>query len=91
MPQEQGSREQGPARPPSRGPGPIGRYEIDNWFTYHKPHGDQSGRYEAIREAGRGMALVILEHTPPGPDQTAAIRKIREAVMTANQAIACED
>jgi len=35
------------------------------------------------------LALVILEHTPPSADQSAAIRKVREAVMTANASIAC--
>jgi len=34
------------------------------------------------------FAHVIMEHTPVCADQTAAIRKIREAVMTANAAIA---
>ena len=45
--------------------------------------------YEALREAGRQFALVIIALTPPSPDQSAAIRKVREAVMTANAAIAC--
>jgi len=60
-----------------------------NWFTYHAPVGDQAARYESIRRAGLDMARVIVAATPPSADQTAAIRKIREAVMTANAAIAC--
>jgi len=35
------------------------------------------------------FAQAILMDTPSGPDQTTAIRKVREAVMTANAAIAC--
>lgn len=63
--------------------------DLDNYFSYHPPQGDQVERYANIREAGRLMAQVIIDSTPAGADQTAAIRKIREAVMTANAAIAC--
>ncbi|MGQ0816371.1 MAG: hypothetical protein ACT4O1_18230 [Gemmatimonadota bacterium] len=34
-------------------------------------------------------ADIILDCTPIGADQAAAVRKVREAVMTANAAIAC--
>lgn len=63
--------------------------DLDNFFSYHPPKGDQVERYSNIREAGRLMAQVIIDSTPAGADQAAAIRKIREAVMTANVAIAC--
>ena len=62
---------------------------LANWFTYHPPSNDQLPKYLAIREAGLAMAKVILDNTPSSADQTAAIMKIREAVMTANQSIAC--
>jgi hypothetical protein len=64
--------------------------DLENWFTYHRPREGQSDRYEMIRAQGLVMARVIFELTPPGPDQTAAIRKVREAVFTACAAIACE-
>jgi hypothetical protein len=64
--------------------------QVENWFTYHAPAPFQVAAYERIRQAGRELALVILEETPIVADQTAAIRKVREAVMTANAAIACE-
>jgi len=65
--------------------------QIDNWFTHHPPTDLATiNRYHAIREAGKVLALAIVEHTPAGADQAAAIRKVREAVMTANAAIACE-
>lgn len=67
----------------------ITEQDIENWFTYHKPEGTQPVRYEMIREAARKLAMLILENTPSNPDQTAAIRKLRECVMTANAAIAC--
>jgi hypothetical protein len=63
--------------------------DVENWFTYHPPKREQVDHYEILRDAARVFALAILAHTPDGPDQTAAIRKVREAVMTANAAIAC--
>ena len=43
----------------------------------------------AIREAAKNLAKVIVNNTPPSADQSAAIRLLRESVMTANSAIAC--
>ena len=74
----------------------ITEEQINNWFTYHAPASHSLGseevqmRYEVIREAGREFAERILDNTPPSADQTAAIRKVREAVFTANAALACE-
>jgi hypothetical protein len=68
----------------------VTQHDLDNWFQYHTPTSEQLPKYEAIRGAGKQFALAILKNTPPGPDQTAAIRQVREAVMTANQCIACE-
>ncbi len=63
--------------------------DIDNLFSYHPPKGDQTQRYERLRAAAKAFAEEIIRSTPSGADQTAAIRKVREAVMTANAAIAC--
>lgn len=68
----------------------ITQEHIDNWFMYHQPTPEQVPRYEAIREAGKHLAEVILENSPASADQSDAIRKVREAVMTANAANACE-
>lgn len=64
--------------------------ELVNFFTYHAPRPDQVPRYQKLRDSALEFARSITELTPAGPDQTAAIRKVREAVMTANAAIACE-
>lgn len=61
---------------------------IADIFTYHAPSPDQLPKYEAIRTAAREFAQVLISNTPASADQTAAIRLLREAVMTANQAIA---
>lgn len=63
--------------------------DLDRWFTYHAPNDDQVERYQRIRTAGKNLAEVITLVCPDGNDRDAAIRKVREAVMTANAAIAC--
>ena len=65
--------------------------ELENLFTYHKPFGDQPARYEAIRAKAKELAAVILVSTPRSADQSAALRKLRETVMTANAAIAINE
>jgi hypothetical protein len=63
---------------------------IDNWFTHHPVSPEQVDHYQIIRAEGARFAKIIAMHTPLSADQTAAIRKVREAVMTANAAIACK-
>ena len=66
-------------------------HNLNNVFSYHAPKGDQTERYEKIRNQAKKLAEVVLECTPGSADQTAAIRKIREAVMTANASIAINE
>jgi hypothetical protein len=61
---------------------------LEEIFTYHPPTPDQIPKYQAIRDAAKQFAKVLVENSPSGPDQTAAVRLLRQAVMTANQAIA---
>jgi hypothetical protein len=63
--------------------------QIHHLLTYLPPTQDQIPRYQQLREAGEKFARAILHLCPPGPDQYDAIRKVREAVMTANAGIAC--
>ena len=63
--------------------------KLEEIFTYHKPENDEQLRaYEAIRGWGLALAKVICQYTPKGSDQSAAVRKVREACMTANAAVA---
>ena len=57
-------------------------------FKYHPPDEEQILRLSAVREAAHEFAVVLLRETPTSPDQTFAIRLVRQAVMTANAAIA---
>jgi hypothetical protein len=62
--------------------------DLDNIFKYHAPSTDDTVAYEKLRNSAKQFAQAIIELTPACADQTAAIRKVREAVMTANVAIA---
>lgn len=68
---------------------PVTRENLEDVFTYHPPENDdQRAAYGAIRERARRLVETILDCTPTCADQQAAIRLVREAVMTANAAVA---
>lgn len=69
---------------------PVTHENVVDVFSYHAPKEGQPARYEAVRSAARELAITILSNTFPCADQQAAIRLLREAVMTANAAIALE-
>lgn len=64
--------------------------QIENWFTYHAPSSDDLSAYAKLRNSAKSFAAAINELCPESADKTAAIRKVREAVMTANASIACK-
>lgn len=65
--------------------------QIQNWFSYHAPTAEQQVRYQNIRAAAYTFASVLNnEVIGESADKTAAFRLLRECVMTANAAIACE-
>lgn len=63
---------------------------LDDVFSYHAPKEGQPDKYEALRAVAKLFAERVLLVVPPSADRSAAIRKIREALMTANAAIALE-
>lgn len=69
-------------------------YNTEKWveevFTWHTPTENQIPKYEKLREGAKTFATLLISVTPAGPDQSAALRHIREAVMTANAAIALD-
>ena len=67
----------------------VTKEDLENWFTYHPPTPEQIPQFEKLRAGALAFSEVILENTPSSADQTAALRKVREAVATANMAIAC--
>jgi hypothetical protein len=63
---------------------------LQDIFTYHAPTPEQQVKYVNIRDGAYRFAIDLIANTPASADQTAAIRLLREAVMTANQAVATE-
>lgn len=68
----------------------TGPFDLDHLFRYHAPTPEKLEQYQAIRDAAKTFAQVIVDNTPAGADQSAAMRYLRESVMTANAAIALD-
>lgn len=60
---------------------------IKDQYEYHEwtPEKVQAG--VICRTALQNAAITIVEHVPPCPDRSAALRKLREARMDCNSAI----
>jgi hypothetical protein len=71
-------------------PRPMSEQEqLDNWFSYHPPLNGQADTYARLRAGAKQYAELIVASCPPSADRTAALRKLREVVYTANASIAC--
>lgn len=69
----------------------LGRAEnIVDSFKYHQPSAEQIGRIANVRAAHIDCAKLILQNVASSADQTVAIRKLHESMMTCNKSIVCE-
>ena len=57
-------------------------------FSYHPPTSETLPKFNAINQAAKNFAEIVLQNCPRGCDRSAAIRLIRDARMTANAAVA---
>lgn len=64
------------------------REYLANNFRYHPPKGDQTQRYEFLRNKAREFACDILTNCPPSRERSLALTHLEESVMFANAAIA---
>lgn len=62
--------------------------EMTKRFTYHPPKQGQIPRYGLLRKRAEELARVISVHCPNSAERSTAIRRVEEAVMWANAAIA---
>ena len=60
-------------------------------FRYVQPCLSEVQSIQAVRESAEEFAKTILDCVPAGADQQAAIRKVREAVWTANAGVVLKD
>jgi hypothetical protein len=62
---------------------------LDDLFRYHPPAPEDLSKYAAINQAAKNFAEVLRSNCPTfSQDYRDAIRKIREARMIANAAVA---
>lgn len=69
---------------------PSNKVTIENLkeiFTYHNEEWKNT-HYNCIRTTAQFLGEIIILNTPDCADRSAALRKLREAVMTANAAVA---
>ena len=66
------------------------KQKIEDMFLYHPWDSEKVAHGEAVRNVLIHAVGVIIEHVPPGPDRSVAIRKLREARMDCNSAITHE-
>lgn len=62
--------------------------DLKERFTYHAPKGDQTVRYQQLRDKAHEYAAMIMELTPPGREQATALTELVRVNMLANAAIA---
>jgi hypothetical protein len=60
---------------------------IQDLFAYHPLDQDQKARGDEVRHALVAAVTTIIEHVPPCPDRSSAIRKLRECRMDCMSAI----
>ena len=66
---------------------PEDESDVEYLFRYHTPSEEAVSRMKDIRSAAYELALQIMHNCPKCADRSAAIRHLREAVMTANASI----
>lgn len=63
----------------------------DAWFVYNPPNGTQPVRYERIRSMGGQFVELIELLCPDSAERDLAVVNVRQAIMWANAAVACNE
>lgn len=72
---------------PKRSLNPDEEGAVRDLFTYHAPDEEAIQNMQEIRAQAEGLARLMMQNCPRCADRSAAIRHVREGVMTANAAI----
>ena len=59
-------------------------------FSHHHATPEKLAHYEALHDAAKRFAEVVLEHVPACADRAAALRLLREASMMACAAVSLD-
>lgn len=63
------------------------RLILERWLAYAPPTPEQTENLKKMRAAATDFVTAVCENVPPSADRTVALRKIKEALMTANAAL----
>ena len=61
---------------------------VDDCFRYHPPDKERAAKHETVNAATVGLAKLYMNTCPASPELTLAVRKLQEARMWANAALA---
>ena len=61
---------------------------LENNFTYHRPFGNQSERYELIRSKAKELAEVLVSLCPESRELSVSLTELETSIMWANASIA---
>lgn len=64
--------------------------DLQRIFNYHSVDEEQIAKFQSLRKCAFELSLMIASLCPEGSEKSCAIEKLREVVMWANSAIACE-
>lgn len=66
---------------------PTLEQKVQEIVSHHAPDEEQIKKMVNVRESAKYLILTIMRNCPPSADRSAAVRKAREAMMTANASI----
>lgn len=65
-------------------------YDIDQIFDHHPPRNENTANlHAALRREVKTTAAFFIAELPDSPEKILALRKLQEALMWGNAAIAC--
>lgn len=62
--------------------------QLDNNFVYHAPKGDQTERYQKLRDKAKELAEFLNELCPESREKAVAFTQLETAMFWANASIA---
>lgn len=65
--------------------------QINNTFVYHAPKGDQTTRYQQLRDKAKELAELMADTCPNSREKALAFTNLQQAVMWANASIAINE
>ncbi|MGI4850631.1 MAG: DUF7681 family protein [Janthinobacterium lividum] len=65
----------------------MNEQQIKSWFAYNAPSTEQVAAMQQFRDTAGRLAAEFCAESQAGPDQTLALRKLKETLMAMNAAL----